>query len=307
MADSDATTDPESSQAETEPTEVDEKVDEKVDGEVDGEQDELAADDGDNNEEEFERLEEAYGALLEDNADSVGKSSVNRVQDAGDRYLDTMANMTAPEPSLLESLIEQWGVVELDDDLRAFGAYLIGNLDHNGRLQSTLAEVVQVYGQRITTEDSLEVLRLIQQLEPRGVGARDVRECLLLQLTKATPFRDVLTTLINGHLDELAGNRLPVIQRKTGYSVEMIKAAREVLLHLDPFPRTTFRARGHASGQSRPRGQSRRARSMVGAVGGRTAAAIAVESSLPGDDPRRRRSPDPRLPEEETRVGPVVD
>lgn len=236
VADSDATTDPESSQAETEPTEVDEKVD----GEVDGEQDELAADDGDNNEEEFERLEEAYGALLEDNADSVGKSSINRVQDAGDRYLDTMANMTAREPSLLEYLLEQWGVVELDDDLRAFGAYLIGNFDHNGRLQSTLAEVVQVYGHRITTEDSLEVLRLIQQLEPRGVGARDVRECLLLQLTKATPFRDVLTTLINGHLDELAGNRLPVIQRKTGYSVEMIKAAREVLLHLDPFPGRRF-------------------------------------------------------------------
>ena len=95
---------------------------------------------------------------------AAGKPSVNRVQDAGERYLDTMANMTAREPSLLEFLLEQWGVVELDEPLRAFGEYLIGNLDHNGRLQSTLAEVVQVYGRQVTTEESLDVLRLIQQL-----------------------------------------------------------------------------------------------------------------------------------------------
>ncbi|MFP6767539.1 MAG: RNA polymerase sigma-54 factor, partial [Planctomycetaceae bacterium] len=209
-------------------------------GEVDREQDEPVVDDVSNDDDDVERLEEAYGDLWEDNVYSAAKPSVNRVQDAGERYLDTMANMTAREPSLLEFLLEQWGVVELDDHLRAFGEYLIGNLDHNGRLQSTLAEVVQVYGRQVTTEESLDVLRLIQQLEPRGVGARDVRECLLLQLTEATPFRDVLTTLISSHLDELGGNRLPVIQRKTGYSIELIKAAREILLHLDPFPGRRF-------------------------------------------------------------------
>ncbi|MBQ15818.1 MAG: RNA polymerase sigma-54 factor [Planctomycetaceae bacterium] len=209
-------------------------------GEVDREQDEPVVDDVSSDDDDVERLKEAYSDLWEDNAHSAGKPSVNRVQDAGERYLDTMANMTAREPSLLEFLLEQWGVVELDEPLRAFGEYLIGNLDHNGRLQSTLAEVVQVYGRQVTTEESLDVLRLIQQLEPRGVGARDVRECLLLQLTEATPFRDVLTTLISSHLDELGGNRLPVIQRKTGYSIELIKAAREILLHLDPFPGRRF-------------------------------------------------------------------
>ncbi|MGH7129776.1 MAG: RNA polymerase factor sigma-54, partial [Planctomycetaceae bacterium] len=107
-------------------------------------------------------------------------------------------------------------------------------------LQGPLEEMVQVYGRAITPEDAQETLALIQRLEPLGVGARDVKECLLLQIGPNTPFRDVLITLISAHLEDLAQNRLPVIQRKTGYTIETIKAAHQELLHLDPYPGREF-------------------------------------------------------------------
>src|SRR5262249_57865035 len=81
---------------------------------------------------------------------------------------------------------------------------------------------------------------MIQRLEPGGVGGRDLRECFLLQIGANTPHRDVLITLITSHLEDLAENRLPVIERKTGYSLEVIKAAREELLHLNPRPGRDF-------------------------------------------------------------------
>ena len=77
-------------------------------------------------------------------------------------------------------------------------------------------------------------------MEPRGVGARDLRECLLMQLTPDLLFFDELKTLISGHLDDLKENRLPQIQRKTGYSIELIQESWEELRTLNPKPGAIF-------------------------------------------------------------------
>ena len=206
----------------------------------DVDQQELVVDSEDSNTQDFERLVEMYSEWPQDNVTSASRVSVNRTQDAADRHQDVMVNMVSRGPSLHEYLLEQWRLFELDEPLREFGEYLIQNLDRNGRLQSTLAEVVQVYGRSISTEESIEVLERVQQLDPRGVGARDIRECLLLQLTDTTSLGDVLHTLISNHLEDLKENRMPVIQRKTGYSIELIKAARQALTQLDPFPGRRF-------------------------------------------------------------------
>jgi RNA polymerase sigma-54 factor len=93
-------------------------------------------------------------------------------------------------------------------------------------------------------EDAERALALIQSLDPPGVGARDLKECLLLQVKPDTPLRDVIVTLISSHLEDLEHNRLPVIQRKTGYSLETIKAALEEMKHIiDPYPGRGFEVR----------------------------------------------------------------
>ena len=93
---------------------------------------------------------------------------------------------------------------------------------------------------RATLEQAEEALRLVQRLDPPGVGARDLRECLLLQLTPEIPCHDVLQILISQHFDDLEHNRLPAIEKKTGISLEKIKEALEHLRRLNLRPGAAF-------------------------------------------------------------------
>src|SRR6516165_7677874 len=129
--------------------------------------------------------------------------------------------------------------------------YVIANIDENGWLASAaqgeepsptalLEELARNYEEPVTVEQVEEALLMVQKLDPLGVGARNLSECLLLQLTPETPFRDVLRALIQNHLDDIRFNRLPVIQRRTGFDLNTIKEAIEVLKHLNPRPGARF-------------------------------------------------------------------
>jgi len=206
----------------------------------DVEEREILAGNDDNNASDFERLLEISQEWPEDNYTSGSKPSGNRVDEDGDRQHDLMANAETRPQTLQEYLMEQFGYFDCSPEVRAFGEYLIQNLDHNGRLQSSLPEIVQVYGGAISLPDAEEALRLIQRLDPPGVGARDLKECLLLQITPHTPLRDILITLIGSHWDDLLNNRLPQIERKTGYSIDDIKAAMDELKSLNFSPGQGF-------------------------------------------------------------------
>ena len=202
---------------------------------------ELIVDDDHNNEADFERLLEMSEEWPEDNVTSASRPSSNRIEEDSDRKHDAMANMVSRPQSLHDHLLEQFHFFKCPEHIREFGEHLIYNLDGNGRLQGTLPEIVQVYGRPISMDEAQETLAMIQELEPAGVGARDLKECLLLQIDAKTPYRDVLITLITSHLEDLSQNRLPVIQRKTGYSLETINAAKEELRMLNWFPGSEFK------------------------------------------------------------------
>jgi RNA polymerase sigma-54 factor len=85
-----------------------------------------------------------------------------------------------------------------------------------------------------------KALTVVQTMDPPGVGARDLRECLLLQLTAETPDARKLRRLVADHLEDLAGNRLPLIERKTGFSIEEIERLRDLLHDLSPKPGAVF-------------------------------------------------------------------
>ncbi|MEZ5942056.1 MAG: RNA polymerase factor sigma-54 [Planctomycetaceae bacterium] len=198
---------------------------------------ELVADEN-NSASDFERLLEISRDWPEDNYTSGSKPSANRIQDDLDRANDLMANAESRPQTLHEYLLEQFHC-DAPAHLRAFGDYLIHNLDENGRLQSSLPELAAVFG-GVTLEDAEAALSLVQNLDPPGVGARDLRECLLLQITPETPLREHLITLISDHLDDIIQNRLPLIERKTGYSMEDVKATIEQMRTLNPFPGRGF-------------------------------------------------------------------
>jgi RNA polymerase sigma-54 factor len=164
------------------------------------------------------------------------------LSEEADRKHDAMQNMAERPRSLHDDLADQLSFLDCDPTVHALAEYIIHNLDDHGYLPPDvgLNEIVRDFGGEATLEQAEEALALVQKLDPPGVGARNLRECLLLQLSPDVPMRDVLRVLISNHLDDLQQNRLPAIEKKTGLSIETIKEALEHLRRLDPRPGARF-------------------------------------------------------------------
>lgn len=200
---------------------------------------ELVIDETSNLERDFERLlkmDEEWPERFEERV----RPSRNQMEEEGERKHDAMANMVARPQTLQDYLRDQLGWFDLDPALRAMCERIIYNLNANGYLDASLEDVL---GADATAEDlalAKQALALVQKLDPPGVAARDLRECLLLQLTPGMPYHEQLHTLISSHLADLEHNRLPVIARKTGYSLELIQEAMKELRKLNPKPAANF-------------------------------------------------------------------
>ena len=162
-----------------------------------------------------------------------------------DRKMDALNNTAARGITLSEHLLNQWMFVETTPNIRAAGEVLINYIDGEGYLR-TPTEQIQRESKKppVTLEDLQAALKLIQDLEPAGVGARDIGECLLLQLaalekdaeaSEGHEF-DLERALVRDHLKDLEMNRYPQIARKLGREIEDIKAAVKRLARLHPHP-----------------------------------------------------------------------
>jgi RNA polymerase sigma-54 factor len=190
-------------------------------------------------EQDFERME----ALNEDWSDYFNEDSrpsANYIAEAMDKKHDAMANMAERPQSLQDYLNEQLAYVDTDVVNVDLVRYLISHLDERGYLTTPLEDIRQSFGQEVALQQVQEALDDLQALEPSGVGARDYKECLLLQVKRDTPCRDVVRALINNHLEDIQHNRLPLIQKRTGYDLKTIHEAIEVLKHLNPKPGAQF-------------------------------------------------------------------
>ena len=107
-------------------------------------------------------------------------------------------------------------------------------------LPVSLLEIAATIEPPTTPERIEEVLSLVQDLDPPGVGARDLRECLLLQIQGDTPHRDLVRQIILDHMEDMAHNRLPVIAKKTGADLDTIREAIDAIKHFNPKPGAQF-------------------------------------------------------------------
>jgi RNA polymerase sigma-54 factor len=201
---------------------------------------ELVIDDNGTNELDFDRLE-ALSKDWEDHFNEEHRPSRSSLDEEGDKKHDAMQNMASRPQSLQDYLSDQLSFFDTTPEEARLLQHLIAYIDEKGYLTAPLEEVAQNFEGGVTTAARVEeALRFIQKLDPPGVGARDLRECLLLQLTPETPHRDVLRVLIQNHLEDIAHNRLPAIQRRTGFELTVIKEAIEVLKHLNTRPGEQF-------------------------------------------------------------------
>ena len=155
--------------------------------------------------------------------------------------------------SFYDTLREQMNEIELTDQQRAVMEYLIGSLDNDGLLHKSVDSIcdeLSVFHNVYTDEEEVnEVLDMLQGFDPAGIGARNLRECLLLQIERKTanPVRMLVRSVISDCFNDLMNNQWEKIVQQLSISPDMVEQVKEELSKLNPKPGASL---GETEGRS---------------------------------------------------------
>jgi len=141
-------------------------------------------------------------------------------------------------PSLHDHLDVQLQLMVKDERQRLIGEFLIGNIDENGYLCVEVEEAARQLD--VPAHEVTQVLEIVQSLDPTGIGARDLVECLLLQLQMKEEQNLVAEKIIRFHIDDLAAGRISKIAQKLHMESRQIQEAGDIIRSLDPKPGSKF-------------------------------------------------------------------
>ena len=144
--------------------------------------------------------------------------------------------------TLADHLQSQLSVLVMSEEVRDAADNIIGNLDGNGYLTATLEEIAESGEHSI--EEVQEGLRIVQSLDPAGIGAKDVRECLMLQLESRNGRDGVAWQIVANHLKLVETRQMKELCKVLGRPMEHIQTALDVIRHLDPYPGMRYSDRG---------------------------------------------------------------
>jgi len=167
---------------------------------------------------------------------AAGSRGSREAQDKRQFFFDSIP----VQETLHQNLIGQLNQSLLSATDRKAAELIVGNIDDNGFLQSTPEEMALNSG--IPKEDFEKMLALIQTFYPAGVGAHDLRECLLIQLRRAGKERSLEYKVVSEHMEDLGRRRFPEIARRMGISVEDVQKAADNIARLNPRPGQVFAA-----------------------------------------------------------------
>ena len=179
--------------------------------------------------------EDELGQLEDDWSDFSAQGAVDPEAEARRmRFLEGIA----PEETLAAHLENQFGRLALDPVQRRIVALLIGNLDENGYLAATPEDVADEAG--VETAEAIEMLRVMQTMDPPGVGARDLSECLSLQLDRLGQGDGPAKRIVREHLDLLGRKKFSDIASALGVTQEQVREAGALIAGLNPKPGRAF-------------------------------------------------------------------
>lgn len=151
-------------------------------------------------------------------------------------FFDSLVAGETLQQHLLDQLRgEQWNTAD-----RRMAELIIGNIDEVGFLQSSLEEMAQNTG--LEEEAIAKVLARVQEFHPVGVGARDLKECLLIQLRRLGKEGSIEEKIVRSHLEDLGKRRFPEIARRLGTTVDQVQKSANFIATLDPRPGQLFTA-----------------------------------------------------------------
>lgn len=214
----------------------------------DGERPDLPDSDvpGDKASENFERVD-SLGDDYQDYIDQSGQYQRTVRAEEFDRKFEALKNTAAPPKSLQEHLTGQWNLIEAPQKIKKAGEIIIDYIDGRGYLTVRLEQLYNKDRKDFSYDDLKEALQLIQQLEPMGVGARDLAECLFIQMAQSGDNMSFEKRLVSEYMDELLENHLPEIAKKMDCTIEYLNEAIHRMSKFDTSPGLQIgRQRNHA-------------------------------------------------------------
>jgi RNA polymerase sigma-54 factor len=156
---------------------------------------------------------------------------------------DIYQPLAPAKESLTEHLTKQLRLLNLDDDYYMLGEEIIGNLDDDGYLTRDIKNIINELNLfehvNLTEKDAESLLKKIQKFDPVGIAARDLRECLLVQLENSnydTYYKYLAKELLENYFDDFKNRRFEAIKLKMNLTDESLKATSDIILRLNPKP-----------------------------------------------------------------------
>ena len=185
--------------------------------------------------EEFERLaklDEEWRDYMAQSTSYAGRS--NEDDERRQFFFDSLVR----EETLQQHLLEQVAANDIEGDEARVAELIIGNIDDSGFFQASLEEIAETSG--CSEQVVQETLEKIQTFHPVGVGARDLRDCLLIQLKRLGKDNSLEWRIVDRFLDDLGKRRFPEIARRLSSTVEHVQRAANFIATLDPKPGQIF-------------------------------------------------------------------
>jgi RNA polymerase sigma-54 factor len=154
--------------------------------------------------------------------------------------VEFLEKVPATRTTLAESLLEQLHFLNLPAEHMHIAEFIVGSIDDRGWLVTSVADIAEAIDRPVIEVEN--VLRLVQALEPAGVGARDLRECLLIQLDARGEREFLAWRMIHDHFDHLVNRRFPEIARLLKVTVQEVQEAADGIASLHPRPGTLVSA-----------------------------------------------------------------
>jgi len=198
---------------------------------------ELEQPSGDDSEfqEEFERLARLDEEWRDYMAQNVSYASRNQEDEERRQFFfDSLAT----QETLQQHLLEQLNTAEVTPAQRNAAELIIGSIDDLGFLPISLQDISAT--SQIPVADLEPMLELIQTFHPVGVGAHDLRECLLIQLRRLGKEDSLEYRIVDGYLEDLGRKKFPEIARRLGVTVDEVQRAANFIATLDPRPGQIF-------------------------------------------------------------------
>jgi len=187
-----------------------------------------------NESQDFREVETGDDTLRDWDSYLDGYNYSSGEQYSGEDERPSFENLLTRKGTLIDHLLWQLHMGHFATDEVAIGEEIIGNIDEVGYLRSSLAEIAEVC--EVGEDDVFSVLEQIQEFDPSGVGARDLRECLLIQARFLGMQGSLVERILLHHLNDLETRNYKVISRNLNADINQIHVAAKIIAGFDPRP-----------------------------------------------------------------------